>query len=91
VRQAGGSAFDTLPARKPGTLNRFCWEDAKLRKLFADAVKARLAGARPIAISLLGLLCALAALNLRAAPLTVYGNLPSVENVALSPDGSRVA
>ena len=26
-----------------------------------------------------------------AVPLTVYGNLPSVEDVALSPDGSRVA
>jgi hypothetical protein len=26
-----------------------------------------------------------------AAPLEVYGRLPSLENVALSPDGSRIA
>jgi WD40-like Beta Propeller Repeat len=27
----------------------------------------------------------------RAAPLEVYGRLPALENIALSPDGSRLA
>jgi esterase/lipase len=34
---------------------------------------------------------ALAAPHLRAAPLEVYGRLPHIENITLSPDGTRVA
>lgn len=62
-----------------------------MRKFFPYAIEARLIGARPIVISLLALLCTLAAPDLHAAPVAVYGSLPSVEDVALSPDGSRVA
>jgi dipeptidyl aminopeptidase/acylaminoacyl peptidase len=41
--------------------------------------------------SLLALMCWFAAPAGHTAPLTVYGGLPTVENVALSPDGSRIA
>ena len=51
----------------------------------------RPAGARLILISLLALIGALAAQSSRAVPLTVYGQLPNLEDVALSPDGTRVA
>jgi len=44
-----------------------------------------------IAISVLALLCALTAQRGQAAPIAVYGGLPNIENVALSPDGSRIA
>jgi len=54
-------------------------------------IRARPAGARPIIISLLALFGTLATQNGRAVPLAVYGGLPSVEDVALSPDGSRIA
>ncbi|HEY7889275.1 MAG TPA: S9 family peptidase [Steroidobacteraceae bacterium] len=50
-------------------------------------------GAHLLAISLLALLGAFpsAAQSAPAVPLTVYGQLPSIEDVALSPDGSRMA
>ncbi len=48
-------------------------------------------GATRVVVSLLALLLTLAAPSARAVPLAVYGHLPSVEDVALSPDGSRVA
>ena len=43
------------------------------------------------AIAVLALAAAFAAPQGRTAPLEVYGKLPSVEDVALSPDGSRLA
>lgn len=53
----------------------------------------RPAGTRLFAISMLALLgaSASAAHSAPAVPLTVYGQLPSIEDVALSPDGSRMA
>lgn len=51
----------------------------------------RPAGARRMVISLLALIGALAAQSGSAVPLTVYGQLPNLEDVALSPDGTRVA
>jgi hypothetical protein len=41
--------------------------------------------------SLLGLMAVLAAPVGQAVPLTVYGELPNIEDVAISPDGSRLA
>lgn len=57
------------------------------------AESARRAGYRLIASSFLGLLGALAApgASVAAVPLTVYGQLPDMENVAISPDGTRLA
>jgi dipeptidyl aminopeptidase/acylaminoacyl peptidase len=52
---------------------------------------ARPAGARLTFLALLALIAALAAQSSRAVPLTVYGQLPNLEDVALSPDGTRVA
>jgi dipeptidyl aminopeptidase/acylaminoacyl peptidase len=51
----------------------------------------RPAGIRLICISLLALMGTLAAQSSRAVPLTVYGQLPNLEDVALSPDGTRIA
>ncbi|MGH8202318.1 MAG: alpha/beta hydrolase family protein [Steroidobacteraceae bacterium] len=58
------------------------------------ALRARTA--RPICLrlftlSLLALLGVLAARSGWATSLTVYGHLPNIENVAISPDGSRLA
>ena len=50
-----------------------------------------LAGIRLLAASLLGFMGALAPPRGWAAPLSVYGRLPNIENVAVSPDGSRLA
>lgn len=44
-----------------------------------------------ILCALLGLVGLFAAQAAGAVPLEVYGHLPTIENVALSPDGSRVA
>jgi esterase/lipase len=55
------------------------------------AIGARLAGARLAVILPLALLGMLTAPSASAVPLAVYGSLPSVEDVALSSDGSRVA
>jgi esterase/lipase len=52
---------------------------------------ARRSGLRLISNSLLALCGALAAHSGHAAAIAVYGGLPSLENVALSPDGSRIA
>jgi len=46
---------------------------------------------RPILLVLLALSTLFAAPSGRAVPLAVYGQLPSIEDVALSPDGSRLA
>ncbi len=55
-----------------------------------DKKKVPLAARRVIA-TLLALAAALASRQGQAAPLEVYGRLPTLENVALSPDGSRLA
>lgn len=52
---------------------------------------ARWAGSRLIVVSLLGLAGMFAAPVGQAVPLTVYGQLPNIEDVAISPDGSRLA
>src|SRR5579863_3891623 len=64
-----------------------------MRRNLPGAGAARPAGIRLFAISLLALLGAFAtaAQGAPAVPLSVYGQLPSIEDVALSPDGSRVA
>jgi dipeptidyl aminopeptidase/acylaminoacyl peptidase len=49
------------------------------------------AGVAPAAACLMLLLSSLAGRPGWAVPLEVYGRLPSVEDVALSPDGSRIA
>ena len=46
---------------------------------------------RWIGISVLALLCWLVTRVGQSAPLAVYGGLPTIEDVALSPDGSRIA
>lgn len=50
-------------------------------------------GARLFTVAILALLGTLTTLahSAPAVPLTVYGQLPSIEDVALSPDGSRLA
>lgn len=55
------------------------------------AAAAHLVRSRPVAVTLLTLFGALAAPGGRAAALADYGRLPSIEDVALSPDGSRLA
>ena len=62
-----------------------------MRRVIGCAQAARRAGTRLVAVSFLGLMSVLAAPSGRAVPLTVYGQLPSVEDVAISPDGSRLA
>lgn len=65
-----------------------------MQKILPSATAPRLAGTRLIAISLLALVGVVAARSGCAAPavpLAVYGHLPSIEDVALSPGGSRVA
>jgi dipeptidyl aminopeptidase/acylaminoacyl peptidase len=52
---------------------------------------ARAVGSRLSVFALLALCSTLAVQSARAVPLAVYGGLPSVEEVALSPDGSRIA
>src|SRR5262249_50021632 len=51
----------------------------------------RPSGARLIGITLATLFCLLAAHGVQAVPVAVYGGLPNIENVALSPDGSHIA
>jgi len=64
-----------------------------MRKSVGRKAASRLAGIQRIGISLLTLIGALTAPGARAdaVPLSVYGGLPSIEDVALSPDGSRIA
>ena len=62
-----------------------------MRMAFRCAQAARQVGTRLIAVLSLGFLGILAAASARAAPLTVYGQLPNIEDVAISPDGSRLA
>ena len=62
-----------------------------MRMILRCANAGRLAGIRPIAAALLGFMGAVAAPSGWAVPLSVYGRLPNIENVAVSPDGSRLA
>ncbi len=65
-----------------------------MQKIHSCATASRLAGTYLIAISLLALAGSLAPRSVGAAPLVplaVYGHLPSIEDVAISPDGSRLA
>lgn len=62
-----------------------------MQKVRPCTIGARPVGAWLIVILLLAVFGTLAAQSGRAAPLAVYGGLPSIEDVALSPDGSRVA
>ena len=62
-----------------------------MRSVLLRTTEVRPTEVRPIILSLLALLSTLATQIGRAVPLAVYGGLPSVEEVALSPDGSRVA
>src|SRR5436190_23505913 len=43
------------------------------------------------ALAMAGLCCAISATAQAAPPLEVYGALPSLENVEISPDGTRIA
>src|ERR1700722_10993359 len=54
-------------------------------------IRAWSSGANLIVSALLGLCGTFTAQIGHAVPLATYGGLPSVENVALSPDGMRVA
>jgi hypothetical protein len=64
-----------------------------MRRSLGGPAALRPSGARLLAISMLALTGAVAApaQSAPAVPLTVYGQLPSIEDVAVSPDGSRVA
>src|ERR1700734_1405184 len=62
-----------------------------MRTAVGCAQAARRAVTRPIAVSFLCLIGVLAAPSVGAVPLTVYGQLPNIEDVAISPDGSRLA
>ena len=74
------SCFAKTPANIPGKPG-LCRDVRVLhKKKFAGS-----------AVALLALAAAFAAPTGWTAPLEVYGRLPSLENVALSPDGSRVA
>src|ERR1700722_8425777 len=74
------SCFAKTPANIPAS-PRLCRDVRVLhKKKFAGS-----------AVALLALVAAFAAPTGWTAPLEVYGKLPSVEDVALSPDGSRLA
>lgn len=62
-----------------------------MQRILACAGASRLTGGRLIAASLLALVGVLAARSGHAVPIAIYGQLPSIEDVALSPDGSRLA
>lgn len=62
-----------------------------MKEVTQCAESARRAGCHLLASSFLGLLGLLVAPGARAVPLTVYGQLPNIEDVAISPDGSRLA
>lgn len=62
-----------------------------MQEVLRCAESARRACFRLLAISFLGLTAVLVAPGAWAVPLTVYGQLPNIENVALSPDGTRLA
>src|SRR6185312_5461424 len=62
-----------------------------MRRIIAGSTAVGSARARLMAVPLLALLGALCAPRVRAAPLSTYGQSPSIEDVALSPDGTRVA
>lgn len=61
------------------------------KNTLARAAAMRRAGAGLIAISWLAVAGALAAQSAPGVPLSVYGQLPSIEDVAISSDGSRLA
>lgn len=60
-------------------MQRLCGEEGRLPKI------------RLIGICVLALMCGLIPRVGLSAPLTVYGGLPTIENVALSPDGLHIA
>ena len=62
-----------------------------MRSILTPAAAARPGIKRLIALSLLAWLGAFAAPRSRAVPLTVYGGLPDIEDVRISPDGARLA
>jgi dipeptidyl aminopeptidase/acylaminoacyl peptidase len=62
-----------------------------MKRILPCTIGAWRASSRFIAISLFALFGVFAMPSGRAAPLEVYGHLPSIEDVALSPDGARVA
>lgn len=62
-----------------------------MQRSVACALAPRLTGTRLAAHLLLMLTALLAAQSARAVALNVYGQLPSIEDVAISPDGSRLA
>ncbi|MGH8287529.1 MAG: alpha/beta hydrolase family protein [Steroidobacteraceae bacterium] len=62
-----------------------------MRNVGSCATTARRGGTRLLAASLLAMTGVLAAPSRGAVPLSVYGQLPGIEDVAISPDGSRLA
>lgn len=62
-----------------------------MQEVLRCAASARRACLRLLGVSILGLTGVLAVPRARAVPLTVYGQLPNMENVAISPDGTRLA
>jgi dipeptidyl aminopeptidase/acylaminoacyl peptidase len=60
-------------------------------RIFRNIIEISPHATRLICVSLLALLGTFAPPNSRGLALATYGALPSVENVALSPDGSRMA
>ena len=62
-----------------------------MRRIIAGSTAVGSVRLRLMAVTLLALLGALCAPSGRTASLTTYGQLPSIEDVALSPDGTRVA
>ena len=71
---------------KPGTFRG----NEKMQNAPSHSAAARTVRVHLIAIALLALI-GLRVPSARAAALSVYGGLPSIEDVAISPDGSRLA
>jgi dipeptidyl aminopeptidase/acylaminoacyl peptidase len=62
-----------------------------MRGFLSSAHRTRPAGQSVTILALLALLLMLTPPGALAVPLSVYGHLPAVEDVSLSPDGSRIA
>lgn len=77
--------------RSRASSRRDSGEKSTMKRTLPTAAALRPAGARLIVVSLLALIGVFGARSSRAVALSVYGQLPSIENVALSPDGTRVA
>lgn len=89
------SSFATIARDEPGDTGNLGGKSGgtRMRKPFHRDTALRPACSRLIGAWLLALMGALAAPRARAeaVPLSVYGALPSIEDVAISPDGSRLA